>query len=615
MSGTFSERGACLKELVSARPRGDSESTIEAATPVNWQLLARMELHGNARRQRSGEVTLSRWAPPGIFLYGPHLRLVTGQYRLSFHCEASHTRSPSQPVLGVEVIAQNKVSCGWRDFTADELNGGATVIDFEVPSNIGAETGVDGPFEFRFSHLLNADMTVKAIDLRRLAPNEADMLGPAERRLVGRVRPPWQRLLAGWRSLWLELRRPNSIRISQMTFGGLLPWRCEPRLRLPGGLYRLKVQCSINARRRPSKPALRIEIVTQDRIRIAAHDFLIEELTGEHAGFDFEVPSECAIESGDDVWFEFKIIPLLTGSFTIQSFNLQTLLLTPSALSLATSRRPAAIQKERAKLVIVGNCQAGLVAEAFRQDAFLARRFKPRHHYMELPANLCEQGEKDLAECDILLVQDIRDWEKYPLRDRVPSGLPIVKFPCLGFASLWPFDAFNGPDDKEARRRDFPNYEFTYFDGLLGRLRREIPDPESRFAAYRSLDIDHLIDYRRIHAFEERRLAAMDTKFGGSIGSFVLENFRSRRVFHTTGHPNGEVLAMLLGQIATSLGVKRRGSRLAPLEELERLQIPVHPKVARMLGVTWADERTRYAYRGEQITWEQYIRNYIAYYG
>jgi hypothetical protein len=48
---------------------------------------------------------------------------------------------------------------------------------------------------------------------------------------------------------------------------------------------------------------------------------------------------------------------------------------------------------------------------------------------------------------------------------------------------------------------------------------------------------------------------------------------------------------------------------------LRRLQVPVHPKVAQALGVTWATESTKYLYSGEQITWETYVRRYIEHYG
>ncbi len=269
----------------------------------------------------------------------------------------------------------------------------------------------------------------------------------------------------------------------------------------------------------------------------------------------------------------------------------------------------------RKRLLIFGNCQGNLLAEALREHPGFARRFAVTHHYMELPANLHEQGKRDLDACDLLLIQDIKEWEQYPLRDHVPEHLPTLRYPCVRFASPWPFDAFNGPDDKLARKRDFPNFEFTYFDGLLGRLRREIPDHEQRFRAYESLQIERVVDFKRLHAFEQTRLEAMDRKFATGIGSYVLENFRHRQVFYTTAHPNGRIMRMLLKHVTRELALSLRFWLPDSLDSLRRLQVPVHPKVGAALGMRWAGPRRRYLVRGEWLTWEDYFRRYIAYYG
>ena len=157
-----------------------------------------MELHRSARRRPGGAVTITRWARSCAFLYGPHLRLASGRYRLRFRCEVRHARRPSRPVLGVEVIAQNRVLLRWRDFTLDELAGGELgcselggselggwelggselggsergsgelgsdelggmggVVEFEVPPDRAGKTGVDAPLEFRFLDLVNATL-------------------------------------------------------------------------------------------------------------------------------------------------------------------------------------------------------------------------------------------------------------------------------------------------------------------------------------------------------------------------------------------------------------------------------------------------------------------------
>jgi hypothetical protein len=242
-------------------------------------------------------------------------------------------------------------------------------------------------------------------------------------------------------------------------------------------------------------------------------------------------------------------------------------------------------------------------------------RLDIKYHFVGLQQNLHEQGRSEVERTDILLVQDIRDWEHYPLRPHIRDDVRIIKFPLLHFASLWPFDHYNGPGDKEAYEREWPNLTFLYHDGLLARLRKEIPDREERLLAYRTLSADGIINFTRLHDFEKRRLTAMDKQFGCKIGQFILDNFQRKKLFYTTNHPNGQIIGMLLQYLLRQLGMGQGLRPNSTLDHLRRLQIPVHPKVAAALGVKWADARTKYLFCGEQITWETYVRRYIEHYG
>jgi hypothetical protein len=265
---------------------------------------------------------------------------------------------------------------------------------------------------------------------------------------------------------------------------------------------------------------------------------------------------------------------------------------------------------------MIGNCQMETLRLGFSRIETLNRRFDAKYHFVQIPQNLHEFAIRDLESCDIVVAQDIRLWDEFPLRDAIRSQTDTVKVPLVRFASLWPFDGWNGPTDREAYAREAPNLAFPYLDGLLGRLRKEVPDREARFQAYRSLAIPRLVNYRRLHELEERRLAAMDRQFNIAIGAYILETFRHRRILHTTVRPNWQVFGLLLQCVADLVGANVRIKLPQSIDDsLRNPQVPVHPMVARELGVKWAGGRTRYIDHGREVTWETYIRGYIEHYG
>jgi Polysaccharide biosynthesis enzyme WcbI len=276
------------------------------------------------------------------------------------------------------------------------------------------------------------------------------------------------------------------------------------------------------------------------------------------------------------------------------------------AAHIATSRQM--------RVVVVGNCQAEIVCRELRHPG-LENRFAPIYQFVNLEESRHAQGRRELAECDLLLVQDIGNMEDYPLLADIPDRLDVIRFPCLRLASLWPFDGNNGPTDREAALREQQEPRFAYLDGLLARLRKRIPDKEERFNAYRSLDSGPVVNFRRLHEFEERRLTAMDRKFECSIGSFILDNFRTSRLFHATDRPNARLWSMLMRLIVKRLGSRSGYPENPDHDPLQAAQVPVHPKVAGGLEVKWVNPETRYVFGERMVTWETYIREYIDHFG
>ncbi len=729
--------------------------TASEDAPPRWHVLGRLEKTAIGIRGARGVTSVRRREPAGCLLFGPYWQLRAGSYQLSFRCRPGKPRLPTEPVLGVEVIAMNRVQLVWRDLTAAEVQGKTGSLDFTVPPILGLGAGDEARLEFRFFHLGNADLTITAVDLQGIVNMETRPPPPRIWRMLGRLdggrtflqlpaghyrleiradadprrmagqpvlgveitarrrwqdgrwwswnsllgRPPSGGVQLAWRDftspelycgvasfdfevpteLSLEggqdiviglrlLRLGNAgltikaVDLREITEAELAPvpreWRLlgrlskrrigarkagcvtvrhsdpagpflyggRPRLRLPRGRYRLSFCCRAGQPRNVSQPVLGVEVTARNRSlripaliltrageagRLARCEFTAQALAAECASLDFDVPPELSCESKDEVGFEFTFLHLGNAELAISAVNLHEI----GAEHLPAASPNLLTLPQRTRVLIVGNCQAQTVHEALARSGEFDDRLDVKYHFIALQQNLHEAGKAELESTDVLLVQDIRDWENYPLRPYIKDGVRIIKFPLLHFASLWPFDHYNGPGDKEAYEREWPNLTFLYHDGLLARLRKEIPDRKERLRTYRTLAVDGIINFSRLHDFEKRRLRAMDEQFGCKIGQFILDNFQRQKLFYTTNHPNGQIIGMLMQYLLRQLGIDRPYRPTGILDHLKRLQVPVHPKVAETLGVKWAGASTKYLYCGEQITWETYVRRYIEHYG
>ncbi len=600
-----------------------------------WRMLGRLQKSWLGKRRADGTITTNRREPPGYILYGgwPYLRLPGGHYRLSVDCEAATPRFASHPVFGLEILGRSRwrsrsvpqwLMClpatggilhAWRDFTAEELSNGRALVEFEVPTDMALEAGDDAPFEFRLFHTGNADLAITAVNLCCLGREQVESAISCNRRLLGSL----QKRRSGLHNL-------GRATVPSMEHAKPLAYGAEPPLRLPEGRYQLSFCCRKDMPSSPAAdPAVRAQVIAgmggwrrlfgTKFIRVAQREFRAEDLRAGSASFEFEMPTELGRERSE-AQVELAFIGFGNGDLTISDVEIREATDWKAGSPLASIPATGRRRLRRKQILFVGNCQSDLLCQGFNRIESLSTAFRVKYHFVMLPKSLHELAKRDLEATDILMIQDLRDWENFPLRDYVREDVEQVCFPGVRFASLWPFDGWNGPGDKEAHDREAPNLTFPYLDTVLGRLRKEIPDKEERWRAYSQLNIAGVVNYRRLHDLEERRLVGMDKKFGMEIGAFVLDNFRKKRIFHTTVRPRGDVLNMLMNYLLHCIGIDTAHNLPESIHDMLRTpQIPVHPKVARDLGVRWADENTRYLYGGEYITWETYIRRYIDHYG
>ncbi len=519
----------------------------------------------------------------GTLLYGPYWRLPAGRWRLKLDVSAAKRAHDLRCCLGVEVVADNRRLLVARDFSPRDCDAGEVWLTFAVSAD-QSEAGHRAKFEFRVISLGGAALTLLGV---WLAPAPEGELTPSRWSLLPRLRPtPLTRTTAD-----------GALKPRIGLVRGPLAGRLGPRLRLPAGAYALTLRGG------GAGPALRV------RARIGATPLLCRDVSGEALGegcaLTFRVPDALGLETGEAHRLAISL-ESRGGGFTLSSAELAP---APDAEIAAP-----AVVSGAARIVIVGNCQAEALAQAFQRG--LARdRLRVKYHFMAMSPLYLDEARRDLQHCDVVLMQRIAECENYPLRHDIPARTEIAPFPCLRLAALWPFDSYNGPQDHAALAAEGENRAFPYLDWRLAQLREAEPDPEARFSAYAELGATDLRLVKRLADWETRRLAAMDREFDTDMGAYIEAHYRRRRLFHTTTHPGPALMRKLRDWTLRRLGRPRPLALDRQLDLLNEWQIPVHPQVARTLGATWADARARYQGPSGALTWETYIRAYIQRYG
>lgn len=209
-------------------------------------------------------------------------------------------------------------------------------------------------------------------------------------------------------------------------------------------------------------------------------------------------------------------------------------------------------------------------------------------------------------------------WKKHPAAARIPASTKVIRYPSLGSFALWPLDGAHAGEDP-MWRAEGSNRTFALSDNLMARLRGSIADlngrvddPGERLRVYQTLDWPGLPDFHQFAASDERRLLSMDGKFDSRLGRFIVDNYRSKRLFHCAIHPAGPLLVELAAEILEKLGLPSERVRSLHYDPLQFVQVPIHPRVIDALGITFVDKNTKYRFAGDTfLTFDEYYELYI----
>jgi hypothetical protein len=220
----------------------------------------------------------------------------------------------------------------------------------------------------------------------------------------------------------------------------------------------------------------------------------------------------------------------------------------------------------RSALVVVGNSQAEVMARVLRGVDRVTNRL--RVEFVEGGQALASSYEPG----SLLLEQ--MPFESSP----VPPGIARrAAFPNLTCGMLWPLAApnpLNHPDP------DFPNGPFPYADAFLQAcILAGTPRPQMLRLYFQAVWSDSWPDLDEVLRAESGRLLDLDRASGLHIGSFVLSEFREKRLFlNPDAQPDDGPLAKgRAGRETEHVAVPRErfGDLVLPVQSVLELHRPV----------------------------------------
>jgi hypothetical protein len=266
------------------------------------------------------------------------------------------------------------------------------------------------------------------------------------------------------------------------------------------------------------------------------------------------------------------------------------------------------------QVVIVGGCAAQAIKRGLSSSADASARYQ----FAELPVHLVDLNDKTslelISRASHIFAQLGGGTDLALIEAHAPSGCRIFTYPDVVLRSLWPFDSDYGYADEVAQARTAP--AIRHFDGALARLRKIEPDKKKRIQRYRDLDFPWAGYVRIVAIAQQRFLEKTDTLSACKMGGFVSRALRERQLFYNATHPSAAYFQELCTYCWGCLELPGAPGALKGIDSWRDWSVPVHPGIARHLGVRWASESTRYYYRtmGE-MTWDAWVEQYVEMFG
>jgi hypothetical protein len=201
------------------------------------------------------------------------------------------------------------------------------------------------------------------------------------------------------------------------------------------------------------------------------------------------------------------------------------------------------------------------------------------------------------------------------LQSHVKPDWQVVNFPPLSLLCLWPF-AGNDP-----RLPSTTGYTYPWPDSIAASLAGEDLPDDALFARYMQITAERMPDLERRLRMDVARWRTTDALADFPIADWVLENFRTRQIFYTSGHLTALPLARLMHELLDRTAILSDAERSRAKVETDFLLrchrgqdlevTALHPLVAERMGIEYYEPDARHRWHGHEWNFRDYILKYI----
>jgi hypothetical protein len=277
--------------------------------------------------------------------------------------------------------------------------------------------------------------------------------------------------------------------------------------------------------------------------------------------------------------------------------------------------------KVKPTLLLYGNCQADALSVIFRSDALVTATFTVAHvpSFDDRSPGRVDVAPGVIASTAVLFEQN--DPNPFPHRNLLPSSCVTVIFPSIDLNLLWPMQCAN--EYNEPPSPEYPWGRFPYGDRVIIDCVKRGLSVRETLEYYEASFTEHLMNLDRFERHERSRLLARDEKCDVTMGSFIMDRFRSENLFWAVNHPTMRPLRELCTRLVAKVTpfssafadveLDKTIALLPPQGPLGDFRIPIHPHIARHLGLEWFPNPSskEYGPRAARLTYHEYLAQMV----